>query len=330
MRWTYKEAGVDLAGAASWIQIIRRHTSAIQHPNVVGGLGGFAGLYRISEGLLLAACADGVGTKIEVARLANSYESLGVDLVAMNVNDLITCGASPLFFLDYIACGSLDTARLEPIFKGIVQACKKINCALLGGETAEMPDIYETGGIDLAGFAVGAVGEKQLVTGEKIDQGDKIIGLRSSGIHSNGFSLVRKVLLGSRHSEALDEFVPQFGEKLSTALLCPTRLYVKQALEVHEKIPVSGMAHITGGGLEENILRVLPKGLSCSLDFDAWTRPEIFNYIASRGVSEKEMRKVFNLGIGFVFILPAERSDEACRILEKTGEEPVLIGEVTK
>jgi len=330
MKWTYKMAGVDLEGATSWIQIIRRHALAIKDPNVVGGLGGFAGLYRLAEGRILAACTDGVGTKIEIARLANSYESVGIDLVAMNVNDLVTCGAKPLFFLDYIACGLLDTTRLEAIIEGIVQACKITGCALLGGETAEMPGVYDPDGIDVAGFALGMVEEKKLVTGEKIKAGDKIVGLKSSGIHSNGFSLVRKVLLEESRTALLDEFVPELGEKLSSALLRPTRLYVRQALELHENIPVSGMAHITGGGLEENISRVLPEGLSCRLEWGSWHRPEIFNYIAAKGISEEEMRKVFNLGIGFAFILPEKKIDAACHILEKTGEQPLVIGEVAK
>ncbi len=330
MKWTYKEAGVDLESAASWIQVIHRHVSAIRDPRVVGGLGGFAGLYRLAEGKLLAACTDGVGTKIEIARLAGSYETVGIDLVAMNVNDLVTCGAKPLFFLDYIACGSLNVERLEPVLRGMVQACQKTGCAVLGGETAEMPDVYAADGIDIAGFAVGIVEEEKLVTGEKVRAGDKIVGLKSSGIHSNGFSLVRKVLLGSKHSEALEEFVPELGETLASNLLRPTRLYVRQAVELHEKITVSAMAHITGGGLKENISRALPEGLSCNLEWGSWHRPEIFSYIASKGVSEEEMRKVFNLGIGFTFIIPEEKIEEACRILKKSGEQPLVIGEVSK
>jgi phosphoribosylformylglycinamidine cyclo-ligase len=242
----------------------------------------------------------------------------------------VTCGAKPLFFLDYIACGLLDTIRLEAIIEGIVQACKITGCALLGGETAEMPGVYDPDGIDVAGFALGIVEEKKLVTGEKIKAGDIIVGLKSSGIHSNGFSLVRKMLLHESRTALLDEFVPELGEKLSSALLRPTRLYVRQALELHENIPVSGMAHITGGGLEENISRVLPEGLSCRLEWSSWHRPEIFNYIAAKGVSEEEMRKVFNLGIGFAFILPGEKVDAACHILEKTGEQPLVIGKVAK
>jgi phosphoribosylformylglycinamidine cyclo-ligase len=330
MKWTYKTSGVDLEGAASWVETIRRHASVLKDPNVIGGLGGFAGLYRLSGGQILAACTDGVGTKIEVARLANCYESLGIDLVAMNVNDLVTCGAKPLFFLDYIACGFLDAVRLEPVLQGIVQACRETGCALLGGETAEMPDVYEKDGIDLAGFAVGLVDDENLVTGKQTAPGHKIVGLKSSGIHSNGFSLVRKALLADKGRDVLQEFVPKAGETLSSALLRPTRLYVNQALEICARVPVSAMAHITGGGLEENIFRVLPEGLSCTLDFNSWERPEIFSYISRAGVSEEEMRKVFNLGIGFVFILPEDQVQEACRILEQLGEEPSVIGEVSR
>lgn len=329
MKWTYKKAGVDLEGATNWVETVRRHVSRLNDPNVISGIGGFAGLYRIGDGKLLAACTDGVGTKIEVARLADYYGSIGQDLVAMNVNDLVTCGAKPLFFLDYIACGLLDTKRLEPILEGIVKACEEAGCFLLGGETAEMPGVYEPEGIDIAGFSVGIVDETKLVTGENTQPGDKIVGLPSSGIHSNGFSLVRKVLIGKDGRKALTRVVSKLGEPLSAALLRPTRLYVRQALEACAKIPVSAMAHITGGGLEENISRVLPPGLSLHLDYNSWTRPPIFNYIAEHGVSEEEMRRVFNLGIGFVFILPEEWAQKLCPLLEKMGEKPEIIGEIT-
>lgn len=330
MKWTYKNAGVDLAGATAWVDTVRRHASLIEDEAVVGSLGGFAGLYRMANGSLLAACTDGVGTKIEVARLAQDYRFIGQDLVAMNVNDLVTCGARPLFFLDYIACGSLDRKRLEPVLEGIVGACRESGCALLGGETAEMPDVYGPDAIDLAGFAVGTVSEEELLAAGKVRPGDRVVGLRSSGIHSNGFSLVRKILLEGEEMQKLSQTVPELGEKLATTLLRPTRIYVRQALHLKSSIPVSAMAHITGGGLVENISRILPHGLSCRIDFQSWKRPAIFAYIAEKGVSESEMRRVFNLGIGYVFIIPEKDAGPACRILEGMGEEPELIGIIEK
>jgi phosphoribosylformylglycinamidine cyclo-ligase len=297
-------------------------------PNVVGGIGGFSGLYKISDDLMLAGCCDGVGTKLEVAKLASDYSGLGQDLVAMNVNDLITCGAKPLFFLDYIACGRLDQDVLAPIVKSAAEACIESGCALLGGETAEMPGVYPETGFDLAGFSVGIVSASKLIDGRSIEKGDVLVGLPSSGIHSNGYSLVRKVLLEGERALPIDTFLPQLGESLSKALLRPTRLYSRIALKTIEKHQIHGMAHITGGGLEENIQRVLPSGLSLHVDFSAWERPAVFQVISEAGVEEKEMRHVFNLGIGYSFIVSPSEADGIVGFLTREGEKPVIFGEV--
>jgi phosphoribosylformylglycinamidine cyclo-ligase len=329
MSLSYKEAGVDIEGGNEWVRTIGRIMSTLpRDPNVVGGIGGFSGLYKISDDLMLAGCCDGVGTKLEVAKLASDYSGLGQDLVAMNVNDLITCGAKPLFFLDYIACGRLDQDVLAPIVKSAAEACIESGCALLGGETAEMPGVYPETGFDLAGFSVGIVSASKLIDGRSIEKGDVLVGLPSSGIHSNGYSLVRKVLLEGERALPIDTFLPQLGESLSKALLRPTRLYSRIALKTIEKHQIHGMAHITGGGLEENIQRVLPSGLSLHVDFSAWERPAVFQVISEAGVEEKEMRHVFNLGIGYSFIVSPSDADGIVGFLTREGEKPVIFGEV--
>jgi phosphoribosylformylglycinamidine cyclo-ligase len=258
------------------------------------------------------------------------FRGLGQDLVAMNVNDLVTCGASPLFFLDYIACGYLDPEVFGPIMDGIVEACASSGCALLGGETAEMPDVYSDGAFDLAGFAVGAVDGGSLLDGSSIGRGDVLVGLASSGIHSNGFSLVRKCLLEGNDPLPHDLVIPGGERSLGEILMTPTRLYVKQAASVCRAGLTGGMAHITGGGLEENIRRILPQGVGLSIDFTSWERPAIFELIKSRGVSEIEMRRVFNLGIGFVFAVPEKNRVRIMDLLrDDFGEDPTVIGEIS-
>ncbi|HPD97656.1 MAG TPA: phosphoribosylformylglycinamidine cyclo-ligase [Synergistales bacterium] len=330
MEWTYEKAGVSLQRSDSWIEILREKSKRATNPNVRGGIGGFAGLYDIGGGKILAACTDGVGTKLEVARMTGIFRGLGQDLVAMNVNDLVTCGASPLFFLDYIACGYLDPEVFGPIMDGIVEACASSGCALLGGETAEMPDVYSDGAFDLAGFAVGAVDGGSLLDGSSIGRGDVLVGLASSGIHSNGFSLVRKCLLEGNDPLPHDLVIPGGERSLGEILMTPTRLYVKQAASVCRAGLTGGMAHITGGGLEENIRRILPQGVGLSIDFTSWERPAIFELIKSRGVSEIEMRRVFNLGIGFVFAVPEKNRVRIMDLLrDDFGEDPTVIGEIS-
>jgi len=330
MALTYDDSGVSLDRARNWVDVVKNAASRISDPSVRGGIGGFAGLYSLGNGSLLAACTDGVGTKLEIARKAKIFRGLGQDLVAMNVNDLVTCGARPLFFLDYIACGVLDTEPLGEVMEGVVDACIASGCALLGGETAEMPGVYEPGSFDLAGFSVGLVDEAALVTGDDIQPGDVMIGVSSSGLHSNGFSLVRASLLENGSDLPLWEPDSETGRPLVETLLEPTKLYVKLALAAHGKGLVRGMAHITGGGLEENISRVIPAGLSPEIDFGCWKRPAVFELISGAGVPEEEMRSVFNLGIGFVFIASPENADPIRALCSEHGDEATVIGRIAR
>lgn len=327
--WTYEESGVTIDGGNRWVGRIGEIVSRIPAScKVLGGIGGFSGLYDIGGGRLLAACCDGVGTKLEIAREAGCVKGLGQDLVAMSVNDLITCGAAPLFFLDYLACGKLDSDRLIPIVEGVAEACHESGCVLLGGETAEMPGVYPPEGFDLAGFAVGTVEKADLVDGSQVRPGDLLIGLASSGIHSNGYSLVRKVLENKLTAEHLGETVPELGETLSEALLRPTRLYPGPVLHALKTGGVKAMAHITGGGLEDNILRSVPNGMGLKVEYSSWKRPKIFSYISGRGVEEDEMRRVFNLGIGFVLVTSKDDSPKVIRALKERGETPFVFGSV--
>lgn len=328
---SYEKAGVSIAKGDAWVETIKGLLATRKKdPNAIGGVGGFSGLYRIGGGQCLAACCDGVGTKLEVARLAGKYRGLGQDLVAMSVNDLVTGGARPLFFLDYAACGRLDVSVLEEIVTGIIDACEESLCALLGGETAEMPGVYGPDGFDLAGFAVGIVDEDKIIDGKKIEEGDVILGLTSSGVHSNGYSLARGALLEGGLKLGINDTLPELGETLADALLRPTRLYVRAALAAAKTGKIHGMAHITGGGLAGNVIRVVPDGLDVEIDFGAWERPKIFGLIASAGVDEQEMRRVFNLGIGYVFIINGADFDEVKNALAPLGETPVPIGRIVR
>lgn len=324
MAWTYEKAGVSLGRSDSWIDFLKKIGPKAGSPSIRSGIGGFAGLYNLDHGGILAACADGVGTKLEVARKTGIFKGLGQDLVAMNVNDLVTCGAKPLFFLDYIACGFLDPEVFGPIIEGIVEACSSCGCALLGGETAEMPDVYRDGAFDLAGFAVGITDKSSLIEGKGISGGDVLLGLRSSGIHSNGFSLVRKCLLEGDGQMPLDSPVSRTGKTLADTLMTPTRLYVNQASLAASSGMVKGMAHITGGGLEENIQRILPRGLKPQVDYSSWEIPPIFDLIAGRGVPGEEMRKVFNLGIGFVMVVGRQEKNDLIGLLSAEGNEELI------
>lgn len=327
MKWTYEGAGVSLRAADDWIDIVKRAASIAQE-GVISGIGGFSGLYDLGDDLCLAACCDGVGTKLEIAKKADQFAGLGQDLVAMNVNDLITCGARPLFFLDYIACGRLDGQRFSGLIYGIAEACRQSGCALLGGETAEMPGTYPPDGFDLAGFAVGLAKKSKLITGQDITAGDLLVGLPSSGLHSNGFSLVRKVLLEDGLKLSLDSDPLGEGRPLYKTLLEPTRLYPGIVAKIMEKVRIKAMAHITGGGLEGNVMRVIPEGLAISVDYSSWKRPKIYDLIAKAGVEEGEMRKVFNLGIGFVLVIERTDLSDLEDALKEMNEPYCVIGEV--
>ena len=328
---SYENAGVSISGGDAWVETIKQLLAGHKKDeNAIGGVGGFSGLYRIAGGQCLAACCDGVGTKLEVARLVGQYRGLGQDLVAMNVNDLVTCGASPLFFLDYAACGKLNAAVLKEIVAGVIDACEESLCVLLGGETAEMPGVYGNDGFDLAGFSVGIVDEDKIIDGSRIKDGDLAVGLASSGVHSNGYSLVRRALIEDGLKLDINCTPEGWNEPLADALIRPTRLYVKAAAAARRTGKIHGMAHITGGGMYSNIMRVIPEGLRVDIDFTSWARPKIFGLIADAGVDEEEMRRVFNLGIGYVFILDNADLPALQKTLEPLGEAPVIIGRVVK
>jgi phosphoribosylformylglycinamidine cyclo-ligase len=295
---------------------------------VLGGIGGFGALFEISKKYkepVLVSGTDGVGTKLKLAFHLNKHDTVGIDLVAMSVNDILVQGAEPLFFLDYFACGKLDVPAATDVIKGIAQGCEQAGCALIGGETAEMPSMYPDGEYDLAGFAVGAVEKSKIIDGSKIAPGDVVLGLASSGAHSNGYSLVRKII-----SVAQPDLNADFhGRRLADVLLAPTRIYVKPLLSLIEKLEVRGMAHITGGGLLENVPRVLGDKLTAVLHRDAWTMPPLFTWLQQHGnVADDEMHRVFNCGIGMVVIVAKENADAAIAHLQAAGETVSRIGEI--
>jgi phosphoribosylformylglycinamidine cyclo-ligase len=327
----YKTAGVDVEAGRAFVDRIKSSVEATHSPGVIGGLGGFGGVMRLPSGLsnpLLVAGTDGVGTKLELAQEYHSHFGVGIDLVAMCVNDVITSSANPLFFLDYIATGALSPEAMSEVIQGIAKGCELSGCSLLGGETAEMPGFYPKGRYDLAGFCVGIVEEADLLDGSEIKLGDQIIGVASSGIHSNGFSLVRKVLNKQQVNEKTLFGVEQLP--LISALLKPTSIYATlvKALLGH-KVPLHGMAHITGGGLPENLPRCLPKGLKASIDVQSWKKPEIFNWIQSVGdVPESDLWNTFNLGVGFCFVVSADATESVLQICREEGFEAWLMGKV--
>ena len=328
---TYEKAGVSIEAGDLWVETIKGMLKKRpRDPNCVGGVGGFAGLYSIGGGKCIAACCDGVGTKLELAKETGIYRGLGQDLVAMNVNDLVTGGARPLFFLDYASCGKLNVAIFSEILEGILDACSESMCALLGGETAEMPDVYGENGFDLAGFAVGLIDENKIIDGKAVKEGDVLLGLSSSGVHSNGYSLVRKALGSEGLAADLNSVPTGWDETVAEAVMRPTRLYVRPALAAVETGAVHAMAHITGGGMYGNIIRVIPEGLDIDIDFNSWERPKIFGLIKSAGIEEDEMRKVFNLGIGYVIIVDPDHADLIENALSEFGERPVKIGRAVK
>lgn len=328
---SYRDAGVDIDAGNRLVDRIGPAVARTRRPEVLGGLGGFGGLFALDTARfpdpVLVSGTDGVGTKLKIAQATGKHDTIGIDLVAMCVNDVLVQGAEPLFFLDYFACGRLEEDTAASVVAGVAQGCETAGCALLGGETAEMPDLYAVGEYDLAGFCVGAASRSQLLDGSAVRAGDVLIGAASTGVHSNGFSLIRQVV-----STAGAELSDRFGDStLGDTLLTPTALYVKPVLEMLEQCEIHALAHITGGGLAENTLRVIPEALGVSIDFGAWQRPEIFQWIADSGpVDEPEMRRVFNLGVGFVIVAPPEAVTTASRILDEHGIDHRQIGTVHK
>ncbi|MEM1411228.1 MAG: phosphoribosylformylglycinamidine cyclo-ligase [Pseudomonadota bacterium] len=328
---SYRDAGVDIDAGNALVDRIKPAVKTTLRPGVMNGLGGFGGLFRIDperyRNPLLVSGTDGVGTKLMLARRLDRHDTIGIDLVAMCVNDILVCGAEPLFFLDYFATGRLELDTAQAVIEGIAEGCRQAGCALIGGETAEMPGMYGDGDYDLAGFTVGAVEEDELIDGQRIAAGHRLLGLASSGPHSNGYSLIRKVLdrSGAEPEDALGD------SSLGEALLAPTRIYVRSVLRLIEAQRIDGLAHITGGGLTENIIRILPDGLGIRIDTGAWTRPEVFDWLQREGAIEpSEMLRTFNCGIGMVLIVPASEATAVTAAAQALGERCVEIGEVTR
>lgn len=320
MSQSYKQAGVDVEAGYEAVDRMKKHVSRTMRPEVLGGLGAFSGLFDIGgmnyDHPVLVTGTDGVGTKLKLAFELDKHDTIGVDVVAMCVNDIIAQGADPLLFLDYIACGKNDPERIEQIVKGIADGCEQSGAALVGGETAEMPGMYEMDEYDLAGFVVGMADKDKIITGANVQTGDMLIGLPSSGVHSNGFSLVRRVI----------EDMETYGEEL----LRPTRIYVEAIRSLKEAVTIKGISHITGGGFYENIPRALPDGLGATIDRASWRRPAIFDIIQDKGnIEEDEMYGVFNMGIGMVAIVSEDDVEASLEALRQAGEEAVVIGQVT-
>ena len=328
---TYRDAGVDIDAGDRLVENIKPFAKRTRRKGVLGGIGGFGALFEIAAKRyrepVLVSGTDGVGTKLKLAFELNRHATIGIDLVAMSVNDILTLGAEPLFFLDYYACGRLDVATATEVVKGIARGCQQAGCALLGGETAEMPGMYQPGEYDVAGFAVGIVEKSRIIDGSRIAAGDVVLGLASSGAHSNGFSLIRKVITTSR----ADLAAKFHGRTLGEALLEPTRIYVKPVLKLAQSVTVKGLAHITGGGIVENVPRMLPARLAARIERKAWTLPPLFRWLRSQGnIADAELYRVFNCGIGMVVVVGAADAAKAVKILKAAGETAWRIGRIVR
>ena len=326
---SYRDAGVDIDAGNSLIERIRPFTKATHRPGVLGGLGGFGALFELPLDRyinpVLVSGTDGVGTKLKLALNIGKHDTIGIDLVAMCVNDLIVAGAEPLFFLDYYATGHLDLDTATDVIKGISEGCRLAGCALTGGETAEMPGMYEGDDYDLAGFSVGIVEKERIIDGSKVRQGDVLLGLASSGPHSNGYSLIRKVIevSGADLNSAFD------GDTLGNRLLEPTRIYVKSLLALAQQVDIHSLSHITGGGLLENLPRVMPANTQAVIQSDSWQRPEVFNWLQEQGnIEATEMYRTFNCGIGMVVVVAPEQQQQAIELLEQQGETVFTLGTI--
>ena len=331
MGYSYRDAGVDIQAGNEVVERIKPAVARTLRPEVLGGLGGFGGLFKLDlekyPDPVLVSGTDGVGTKLRLAFQMNRHDSIGQDAVAMCVNDILVQGAEPLFFLDYLAVGKVEPSRVAEVVGGVAKGCEIAGCALIGGETAEMPGFYAEDEYDIAGFSVGVVNRQQLIDGSKIQAGDVLIGLPSTGLHSNGYSLARKII----EEIPLDEVIPELGEALGEALLRPTKIYVKSILPLLEGGEILGMAHITGGGLTENVPRVLPAGLGVRIDLNAWERPAVFTFLQRLGdVAWPEMYRTFNMGIGFVLVVSQEDENSVRQKLTDLGENSFAIGRVVE
>ena len=328
---TYRDAGVDIDAGDRLVENIKPFAKRTRRKGVLGGIGGFGALFEIAAKRyrepVLVSGTDGVGTKLKLAFELNRHATIGIDLVAMSVNDILTLGAEPLFFLDYYACSRLDVATATEVVKGIARGCQQAGCALLGGETAEMPGMYQPGEYDVAGFAVGIVEKSRVIDGSRIATGDVVLGLASSGAHSNGYSLIRKVITTSRADLAANFH----GRTLGDALLEPTRIYVKPVLKLAQSVTIKGLAHITGGGIVENVPRMLSTKLAARIERKAWTLPPLFRWLRSQGnIADAELYRVFNCGIGMVVVVGAADAAKAMKILKAAGETAWRIGRIVR
>jgi phosphoribosylformylglycinamidine cyclo-ligase len=333
MSEAYKQAGVDISKGYESVERIKKHVQRTMRPEVLAGLGGFGALFELPTDRykkpVLVSGTDGVGTKLKLAFAMNRHDTIGVDAVAMCVNDIVVQGAEPLYFLDYLACGQVVPEKIEAIVKGIADGCEQAGCALIGGETAEMPGFYPDGEYDGAGFSVGIVEKEQIIDGAGIEPGDLLVGLPSSGMHSNGFSLIRKILLEQEGMDLHASF--NDTESLGEALLTPTRIYVKPVLELLKNFHIKGMSHITGGGFFENIPRMLPEQCDAEVDVGSWPVPELFQLLQEKGqITHQDMFSTFNMGIGLVLAVKNEQAIEVIQFLESIGEKAYLIGRVGK
>lgn len=330
---TYRASGVDIDEGNRAVDLIKNKIKGTYDNNVIGDLGNFSGLYSLKDFMgmeepVLLSSTDGVGTKLKLAQMMDIHNTVGIDLVAMCVNDLICQGARPLFFLDYIATGKLVAEKIDDIVGGIVEGCKMAGCALVGGETAEMPGMYTNEDYDLAGFSVGIADKNKIVSGQNVKKGDVLIGLESSGIHSNGFSFVRRIFL-EEYKYELTQHIEELGMTLGEALLTPTKIYVKTVIDLIQKYELKAIAHITGGGVIENIPRVVPKGLGIDIKKDSWEKPAIFKMIENfNAIDEIELHKSFNMGIGLVIVVDADKAEEVVNYINEGKEKAYIIGEV--
>lgn len=329
---TYRESGVDIDAGDTFVERIKPLVRSTFRPEVLTDLGGFGGLFGLRaeqyKEPVLVSGTDGVGTKLKVAFLMNRHDTIGIDLVAMCVNDIVVSGAEPLFFLDYFATGKLSIATGQEVIKGIAEGCRQAGCALIGGETAEMPSFYRDGEYDLAGFAVGVVEKAKIIDGRSIVPGDVLIGLASSGLHSNGYSLARRVLF-EQAKLTVDSVVPELGRPVGEELLTPTRIYVKPILTLCREFSLKGLAHVTGGGITENLPRVLPSGVNARVDRRAWAVPPVFTVLSRLGnIEPNEMYRVFNMGIGMIMVVPSHAAASVVSRAADLGERAQVIGEI--
>lgn len=331
---TYRDAGVDIDAGNHAVTLMKKHVKSTYRPEVLGDLGGFGGLFALNSGKykepVLVSGTDGVGTKLRLAFMLDKHDTIGQDAVAMCVNDILVQGAEPLFFLDYLAVGKLEPEKVAAIVSGVAGACKESGCALIGGETAEMAGFYPDGEYDIAGFAVGIVDKAKIITGANIKPGDILIGLPSTGVHSNGYSLVRKICFGVKGFKG-DEYIEEFGKTIGEELLTPTRLYPKVCMPLTEKFTIHGMVHITGGGFYDNIPRVLPENCGVEVDSTSWERPAVFDKLQEWGnVAWTEMYRTFNMGIGMALVVPANEVEKIQAHLAANNETAYVIGKVVE